>query len=205
MGYRIRILSPNSTPAPLQELVSAAEPAMLESDEGVGNDWEALILKHPSGVPIAFIEKNPVLDGELGKAELAEFAEEVGYYKPDSAAQWLLEYFQSVKIIYAFQLLHGTDVENGFDLMHGVFNTLWRRVGGILQADQEGFSNLDGNTILWQFSDDVEGPWNVGVLGADGRFVNFEIDLGNHDHRESFWRGEIPAGAKLHPNDSESS
>jgi len=57
--------------------------------------------------------------------------------------------------------LHGTEVDNGFEIMHRVYASVWSLAGGILQADQEGFSNESGHTILWQFSDNVRGAWNV--------------------------------------------
>jgi hypothetical protein len=199
MGYRIRVLGKNLITPRLEELQKAATPAHLEADEGAGSNWEALILKHVSGLPIAFIERNLVVEGELGFDEIQEFMNEVSYYKPDSAATWLKDYLRGIKVIYSFQLLSGTDVDDGFELMHKVFNVVWRHSGGILQADQEGFSNEDGHTILWQFSDNVEGPWNVGVLSRDGHWENFEMDLASLAHREAFWRGEVPVGAKVIP------
>jgi hypothetical protein len=41
---------------------------------------------------------------------------------------------------------------------------LWERGDAIIQADGEGFTNEDGYHIVWQFSDSVSGPWNMGVL-----------------------------------------
>src|SRR5579862_4528168 len=196
MGYRIRILGNNLTPISLNQIRMTAEPAIIEADEGVEDEWQALILKHASGVPIAFIEKNPVREGELGGEELKEFVEEVSYYKPDSAAAWLKEYLPNVKVIYSFQLLSGTDVENGFELMHRVYGVVWRSAGGILQADQEGFTNELGHTILWQFNDNVTGPLDAGVLAGDGRWINFQMDLGNQEHRSAFLQGTVPPGVK---------
>jgi hypothetical protein len=198
MGYYIRILGKNLSAPPLEELRHEADPALLETDEGVvGDEWVALTLKHKSGAPIALIEKNPVVEGKLGFDELQEFVDEVSYYKPDSAVAWLHDYLLGVKVIYAFQLLSGTDVDDGFTRMHQVYEAIWKRAGGILQADQEGFSNESGNTILWQFNDNVTGQWNAGVLAPNGKWINFEMDLGNQEHREAFRRGEVPTGAKL--------
>jgi hypothetical protein len=197
MGYRIRILGTNPITAPLRDLERAAEPAIFEGDEGVGDEWEALILKHKAGNPIAVIERNPVVPGELGASELQEFIDDVSHYRPASAAAWLRKYLPTVKVIYAFQLLSGTEVDNGFELMQRVYGVLWRYAGGILQADQEGFSDESGYSILWQFSEAVRGEWNVGVLAPDGHWVHFEMDLGNQEHREAFWRGEVPDTVKL--------
>src|SRR5665213_2939975 len=194
MGYRIRVLGRNFTSIPLADLQRVAEPAVLEADEGVGDAWETLVLKHVDGDEIVFIEKNPVVPGELGAEELQEFIDEVGHYKPAAAATWLHQYLPQVKVIYSFQFLSGTESDNGFELMQKVYGAIWNSAGGILQADGEGFSNEDGFTILWQFSDDVSGPWNVAVPTSDGEWTNYEMDLGNQDHREAFFRGEVPDG-----------
>jgi len=197
VGYHIRILGTNITVPSFKDLQQTVEPAILEVSEGTGDDWETLILKHDGGDEIAVIEKNPVIAGELGADELEEFIEEVGEYKPASAVDWLSSYLRSVKVIYAFQFLGGTETENGFELLQKLYAAIWNSAGGILQADGEGFSNESGNTILWQFSDHVTGDWNVAVLDPDKQWIDFEMDLGNQKHREAFWRGEVPAGAKL--------
>jgi hypothetical protein len=101
-----------------------------------------------------------------------------------------------VKVLYAFQLLSGTDVNDGWSRLHAVYNTIWEVTGGILQADGEGFSNEDGYTILWQFGETVTGEWNVGVL-VDEDWKHFQIELGSQQHREAFWKGTVPDGAKL--------
>jgi hypothetical protein len=142
------------------------------------------------------IERNETADG-LGADELAEFMDEVAGTRPINAAVWLKNYLSKVKVIYAFQLLEGTDVENGWARLHAVYSYVWNRAKGILQADGEGFSNEDGFTVVWQFSETVNGPWNMAVLTSDDIWTSFEMDLGNKDQRAAFLRGEVPSGAKL--------
>src|SRR6476620_4934024 len=197
MGYFIRILGTNLSDLPIADLRDAARPALLETDGDADKGWRQLVLKHQSGDEIAVIEKNPVALGQLGAEELEEFIEEVGHYKPDSAVAWLHAYLPTVKVIYAFQLLHGTDVNDGWTPLHSLYRAVWNRAGGILQADGEGFSNEDGYTILWQFGERATGPWRLGILSKEAGWVHFEIDLGCDEHRDSFQRGEIPAGATL--------
>jgi hypothetical protein len=197
MGYYIRVLGKKLDLVSLPTLQQEASPALLEADDGIGDDWKALILKHKDGDDIVCIEKNPVVAGELGAEELEEFIEEVSQYPPASAATWLTEYLKEVRVIYSFQVLHGAYSDGGFELLHKVYAKVWNTAGGILQADGEGFSNEDGNTVLWQFSDDVSGSWNVAVLGNDEKWVSFEMDLGNTAQREAFWRGEVPPGVEL--------
>jgi hypothetical protein len=196
MGYYIRILGTRLTNIPLRDLQEVALPAVLDLSEGNSDAWEELTLKHTFGDEIAIIEKNPVSLGGLGAEELQEFLDEVPHYKPDSAVVWLQKYFLTVKVIYAFQLLNGTDVDDGWALLHRVFDTVRNHAGGIAQADGEGFSNEAGFTILWQFDESAIGQWNMGVRVGNS-WVHFEMDLGNKEQRESFWRGEVAIGAKL--------
>lgn len=196
MGYYIRVLGRDVANIPLQTLREAAHPGVIEADDA-GGEWEELLLRHASGAEIVVIEKNLVVDGQLGADELEEFVNEVSGCKPASAAEWLRQYLPKVKIIYAFQLLDGTDVEGGWEILHKVHGTIWNSAGGIIQADGEGFTNEDGFTIVWQFSDKASGPWNVGVLTDNGQWAHFEINLGDEEHRKAFQSGKVPAGAKL--------
>jgi len=195
--YYIRVLGTDPKPISLEGLREAAPPATLEAEESDEEGWVQLTLSHKSGVEIAIIERNPVVEGELGAEEIQEFIEEVSEYKPDSAAAWLRSYLATVKVIYAFQLLDGTDLEDGWTILHRVYGEIKSHAGGITQADGEGFSNEAGYTILWQFNDTATGSWSASVLNSEGNWVDFQMDLGDQAQREAFWRGEVPAGARL--------
>jgi hypothetical protein len=197
MGYYIRVLAAKADEIPIGVLREAAKPAVLEIATGSDDSWSELILSHESGDEIAIIERNPVVDGELGAEELEEFLDEVTDCKPDSGAAWLKQYLPTVKVVYAFQLLAGTEIDDGWTPLHSVHAKVWNLAGGILQSDGEGFSNADGYTILWQFSESVSGPWNCAVLNGDGEWVKFEIDLASLEQREAFQSGQVPDGAKL--------
>ncbi len=73
---------------------------------------------------------------------------------------------------------------------------LGTKLKAVPQADGEGFCNEEGFTILWQFGDDANGKWNMGVL-KDRRWVHFEMDLGNEQHRKAFLGGQVPDGATV--------
>jgi hypothetical protein len=196
MGYYIRVLGKKPGNVSLQSLRDTAHPAVLKVSQGTEDEWQEVTLTHKSGQEIAVIEKNPVVDGQLGADELQEFIDEVGHYKPESAVRWLRQFLPTVKVIYAFQLLSGTDVDDGWTPLHRVHSAVWNHVGGILQADGEGFSDEDGFTILWQFAEGVTGRWNMGII-RDGSWLHFEMDLGNEQHRKAFWSGEVPDGVTL--------
>lgn len=197
MGYYLRVLGKNKEPISFATLQEVAHPAVLDLQKNDGEEWEQLILRHPSGKEIALIERNLVTEGSLGEEELQEFTSEVLEYKPASAAKWLHQYLPTVRVIYAFQILSGTEVEDGWGAVHSLQNSIWHSADGILQSDGEGFTNEDGYTILWQFSDTVSGPWYVAVLTGDSQWSKFQMSLGNKAHRKAFWQGQVPAGVKV--------
>jgi|SRR5215470_13618492 len=135
MPYYIRILGKNNESILPQDLRPKAHPAVLRVAQGTEDQWEQLILTHQSGQEIALIEKHPVVEGQLGAEELQEFIEEVGHYKPESSVTWLRGFLPTVKVIYAFQLLSGTDADDGWTPLHSLYGAVWSHTGGILQAD----------------------------------------------------------------------
>ena len=200
MGYYTRVLTTEEKCISVEELQrvlqKAGFAAMLDIEDGESEDWEQLTLKHPDGLEIASIERNPVSADSLGAEELEEFESELEDACPPSGADWLRSFFPRVRCIYAFQHLSGTESKQGFEVLSALKNSIWSMSAAIIQADGEGFTNEDGYHILWQFSDRVSGSWWMGVH-RDGRWAHFQMDLGDRNHREAFWRGEIPQGAKM--------
>jgi hypothetical protein len=202
MGYYVRVLAKTAeipTVRRLRERLRTDQLAVnLEVSEGDGDAWIQIVASHADGTEICVIERNPVVPGELGSAELDEFIEEIQGCEPVRAVEWLREYLPSVKTIYAFQILHkGADQEGGWQAIHSLQGEIWTTTKGILQADYEGFSNEEGYHILWQFSDRVNGLFNMAVRGPEGTWIPFELDLANVKQREQFKAGKLPSGAKL--------
>lgn len=196
MPYYIRVLSPSEEIIAASELARSVKDSSLTVAAGTDAQWEELLLAHPNGHEIAVVERNVVSPGSMAEEEIAEFLEELNDLRPTSGADWLRGYLPKIKTIYAFQVLSSTDDGLGWSELGSVKAKLWSQLGGILQADGEGFSNNDGYHIVWQFSERVSGPWWMGIL-KDGAWVHFEMELGNLQQREQFLRGELPAGAKL--------
>lgn len=197
MGYYVRVLALKTDTPSLAELRShLPEGQELQVEAGEETEWSELILRHKTGPEIALIERNPVIPGELGEEELNEFVQEMPGEKPESAAKWLVQFLPRVKVIYAFQLLSGTEINNGWDGVASLQTSIWKKMGGILQADLEGFSNEDGYHILWQFIRDHEGPWKMAVLDDKGKWIAFEMNLGNPIHKDAFLSGRVPEGVK---------
>jgi hypothetical protein len=201
MGYYIRVLGTSEMPGidRLRERLQTDQLAVtIDLSDGTEDAWTQLVASHAGGTEICVIERNPVAPGELGTAELEELIDDVEGCEPASAVHWLQDFLPRVKAIYAFQILHaGAEQGGGWQAIHSLQGEIWGTTKGILQADGEGFSNESGHHILWQFSASAKGPWNLAVLGSDGNWVSFEMDLGNKSQREEFKAGKVPAGAQL--------
>ncbi len=200
MGYYIRIFGKNDPNINLDEIldnlaIEGLEAKLLLPEGENPKSWTLLDINNKEDVPLIQVERNPVVEGELGKEELEEFREFIKDYKPTSAVKWLDKYFDKVKVIYAFQILNAAFDEENAPILESIKTTIWRQTSGILQADQEGFSNENGYHILWQFSDDVTGEWSMAVKNMFGQWVNFRMDLGDRKQREEFWNGKVPKGA----------
>ena len=192
MSYYTRVFSKNEDFPPFDELaqwIRAEHPEYkLAVEDGEEEEWESLLFSGKDDVEVALLERIPVFD----QHDVSEFIEDIEDCKPESGVAWLKDYLASVKMIYAFQHLQGADTEEGGNALHALRSAIWERGDAILQADLEGFTNEDGYNIVWQFSDSVSGPWNMGVL-QDGTWYHFRMDLGDPDHRAAFLNGEMPA------------
>ena len=168
MPYYTRVLSKDEQFPAFEELaalVSSEQPEYkLTVEEGTEEEWETLLLSSLDGVEVALVERNAVFDGSIGQDEIADFIEDLQDCKPKSGVQWLENYLDSVKTIYAFQHLQGSELADGGNALHALRSALWECGDSIIQADGEGFTNEEGYHIVWQFSDSVSGPWNMGVL-----------------------------------------
>jgi hypothetical protein len=201
MGYYIRIFGTQDPDIHLDELLDNlragglyAKLAFAEGD--APGKWTLLEVANDNGDALAQIERNPVVDGELGQEELDEFKEEVEDCQPASAAKWLTDFFDGVKVIYAFQMLNAAFEGNNYDIVNSIRTKIWNKTGGIMQADGEGFSNEEGYHILWQFSDTVTGDWSCAVLNSSGSWDTFTMHLGDKVQRKEFQEGKVPKKAK---------
>jgi len=198
VGYYTRVLSKYEDFPSFEELTQVVQgdhPSFkLSIEEGTEDAWESLLLSGDGEVEVAVLERFPVSDGSIGQDEIAEFIEDTQDCKPESGVEWLHAFLDEVKTVYSFQHLVGSETEEGLAALHALRTFLWQRGESIIQADMEGFTNEEGYHIVWQFSDTVSGAWNMAVL-QDSTWHQFQMDLGDPDQREAFFRGEVPPDA----------
>ncbi len=199
MANHIRVLAESDQRAPLNELRKvlgdAFEVAVEEGDE---QNWSQLVLKHKGGQEIALIERDPVAPGELGQQEIDELTSEIENARPERGAEWLKHYFSHVKVVYEMQPLSGTQVNDGMSAVLRAQAYFWKKFGGILQADNEGFSNREGYHVLWQFHGPQQGELEAAVMDESGNWKSFVMDMCDPEQVTAFQRGEVPAGAVKH-------
>lgn len=201
MSYYVRVLTPEPKPlaadalrAGLAELGRAD--VTLVVDEGEDDtDWTAIVAYADDGSPIGLLTRDAVTDAEgLAKEEIEDFVEELKDALPKSGAAWVRTYLKRVQTIYAVQLMAAAFEEKGEGVPGLILEAIRGEAGGIIQADGEGFSNEDGSQVVWQFDDEVDGPWTAAVIGPNKDWITFEMDLGNPAHRTAFQEGRLPDG-----------
>jgi hypothetical protein len=197
MAYYIRILGLEDVDIHLDELSAALKVAGLEAAFQLGEfceprKWSMLEVRAVNGARLAQVERNLVVPGKLAYQELDEFRGLIRAHQPLSAVNWLDQYFDRVKVIYAFRVMEAALMDDNFEIVSVLKTAIWGRTGGVMQTDDEGFTNDEGFHILWQFPDEVTGDKYCAVLDEQGLWQRFRMDLGDTFQRMAFWAGEVP-------------
>lgn len=201
MSYYIRILGTENPDIHLDEIIEALDKEGLKVNLGIlktekPEKWTYFELRNEEEEVLAVVERDVIKAGEIGKEELDEFKDTILDFQPLTAAKWLNDFFDRVQVIYAFKLMTAGLEDDNYPIITSTQSYIWQKVKGILQADEEGFSNEEGYHILWQFPDDADGSWNCAVLNADGKWENFCMDLADKNQRKAFKEGLVPPGAR---------
>jgi len=197
MGYYVRFLTPNISQVAQDEIAAdvardAPDAVLNFTHDETG--WTSCEISRDGRLLSVLTRDIDTGDACLVAEEISEFIEELDGARPRNASQWLQGWLLGVKAIYAFQILGACRSAADWDAIGAFRSCLQDRLGGVTQADAEGFSNEDGHQIVWQFSDDVTGHWQMAVLTESGGWTHFEMDLGNISHRRAFWEGKVPPG-----------
>ena len=116
MAYYTRVMSKDEEFPSFEELAQTLRSGhpefRLTIEEGDEDGWNTLLLSGIDEVEVALIERSGV-DGSVGQDEVADLIEDMQDSRPKSGVQWLENYLSSVKTIYAFQHLQGSETEEG--------------------------------------------------------------------------------------------
>jgi len=163
--------------------------AVTDGDE---ESWHSLELRHTDGELVALIERKLAEEGSA----IQEFTPHLNNAIAVRATEWLKHYLSHVRTIYTLEPMQAVNVPDGWLALQMAQAYIWKKFGGILQADGEGFTNREGQHILWQFEGQQTGELESAVMDDSGRWVPFTMDMDDPEQVESFRRGEIPQGAR---------
>ena len=128
MPYYTRVLSKNEDFPSLEELRevlrSDHRDFRLTVEEGDEDEWESLLLSTDDEVEIAVLERNVVSDGSQGQDDVADMIEDLQDARPESGVEWLTEYLDEVRTVYAFQHLPGSELVGGASLKPDSFTSI---------------------------------------------------------------------------------
>ena len=201
MSYYVRLFTPSETVIPLSSL----RPALREIDPmarvivEVGDDeqWTELFVRvgaDESG-DVCTVERLPV--GEHGgRTEIKESKYDISEARPESSRRWVEAYLDKCKTVYVIEMLVRDAATPAGAVFQALRNALWDQLGGIFQADPEGFTNDDGYHILWQFTYRAVGPRWMALPDGNGGWARFEMNLDDAQQRYAFLAGKVPDGVK---------
>ncbi len=201
MGYLIRILGKEDPDLHINELVDALKGEGLSAElhfdlEEKPENWTIIDVFDTEARHIAQVQRNAVTKKSEASAEISILKKNIQKCKPTSAIKWIEDFFSKTKVMYLVFLLEDALEDNNPEIINCIKATLRDRTKGIIQADDEGFSNEEGFFILWQFNEDIVGELDCAVLDADGNWETFTMDLADAIQRVEFKSGQVPLNAK---------
>jgi hypothetical protein len=195
MSYFVRLLTPSIKVVPFTDLMLDVESVKLAA--GMADSWEKIEINNPEGSPVSILERILVSPGSPAETKLAELKSLVDRSYPVSARQWIKQYLSKVKTVYSFDLLTDNISQNSWPVLGRVQNLLKDAVSGIIQADNEGFYNENGDYILWQMYEGAVGTIPAAVLNENGEWIRFTLRLKDEMAVENFKQGVVPAKSFL--------
>jgi hypothetical protein len=161
---------------------------------GTEDLWEKIEIYDGHDILLATLEYAAVNPESSGAAILRELERTIQNKLPGNARQWLKSYFTTVKAIYTFNLFPDSLNKNSWLILGGIQNFLKDSLGGIIQADNEGYYNEAGLYILWQMYEGATGNATAASLDEKGEWVPYSYSLKLDDKKsvDLFKQGIAP-------------
>ncbi len=190
MAYYVRLLSPSEKVIPFSEIVKQGNSIKLVSGTDIA--WLKMEIYEPAYALISVLERDLITPGSLGENTLAKLRESIDNSYPINAREWVKNYLPKVKTIFSFHLISKDIVKEGWLTLGRIQNLLKDTLGGIIQADNEGFYNEDGDYILWQMYEGANGTIPAAILDDKGVWIPYQLKLNNKNAIERFKQGILP-------------
>ncbi len=188
MSCYVRLLSPSEETLPFSEIQQQGNYILLS--EGTEHSWKKIKIYEPRDNLIAVLERHSIFDDSLEES-LVKLNDSIRSSYPVSAREWIRNYLSRVKTIYSFQLSGNNITREGWPALGRIQNYLKDSLSGIIQADNEGFFNENGDYILWQMYTGARGSIPAATLDENGEWVPYQLKLDDKSI-EQFKQGELP-------------
>ena len=192
MSYKTRLLTASQKVIPFSTLKKVSDRIKLVS--GVDSLWENIEIYDAHDILLATLEYDIVSPGTTGETALKELDKAIQNKYPVNARQWLKNYFTTVKTIYTFNIFPDRMNKNSWLILGGIQNFLKDSLGGLIQADNEGYYNEAGLYILWQMYEGATGNATAASLDDRGEWVPYSYSLRLDDKKavDLFKQGIAP-------------
>lgn len=190
MSYYVRLLTASEQTVPFSQI--AKQGGFIKLISGNEAEWERIEIFQPEDNLISTLERHSLSAGEPARTELAKIKDSIGGSYPVNAREWLRKYLSTVRTIYSFQLQAENITKDGWPVLGRIQNLLKDNLGGIIQADNEGLYNDNGDYILWQMYSGAAGTIPAATLDEDGKWTTFQLRLDDDRAVEQFRQGIAP-------------
>jgi hypothetical protein len=190
MGYCGRLLTASEKVVPFQDIREQVDTAKLVS--GQDSAWDKIEISLPEGTLISVLERYPLSSEGQAQNEMALLKDSLQGSDPLNAREWLKNYLSSTRVIYNFRLQAENITSKDWPLLGRIQNLLKDTLGGIIQADNEGFYNEEGNYILWQMYEGATGTIPAAALDEKGEWIPYQLRLNDARAIDRFKQGLLP-------------
>ena len=189
MNYKVRLLTTSEEVIPFSHIRPLAEQKLIS---GTDQLWERIEIYGSGDNLLSTLERDIIEPESVGEAILKELSRKIQDKYPLNARQWLKNYFATVKVIYTFNIFPDRMTKKTWPILGGVQNFIKQSLNGIIQADNEGFYNEDGDYILWQMYDGATGSIPAANLNERGEWIPFSLRVDDEKAVELFKKGIVP-------------
>ena len=197
----MRFFGLRDTPISVDQIADWLQTAFIdcqiEDDEtDKPGSWTSIILNLDDGTPVVEIEKYLPSDATFSETiqdTVRLLLDDKNPVQPHSAVKWLCQFMSRVKVLYEFRPMKAINTADGWQIFNHVWTNLRQTLLGIVHLEEEGFTNLDGAQITWEYPEDETGDLKVAVLDENGeQWIEYTIDLANADQKNMFLAGKAP-------------
>ena len=191
MSYHVRLLVKLDKVIPFSEIKIQGKWITLIS--GTETLWDRIEIREPQENLICTLDRHYIAPGRLNETAIPALKESIQGSYPLNAREWIRDYFSEIKTIYTFQVFPDNITDKGWQVLGRIQSLLHDWLVGIIQADNEGFYNENGDYILWQMYPDASGSIQAAVLDEKGRWISYRLKLNNAQAVARFKEG-LPPG-----------